>query len=120
MVRKFRRHKLLLDEGFPVRSYFPRLNRRFDLKHIAQDFKKVGLTDRQVHRFAAEHDRIVVTLNIKDFKPLSPTSKNTGLIGISASLPFDQVDKKLTALLNKSTKKQLLGELTIISRESKR
>ncbi len=120
MVRKFHKHKLLLDEGFPVRSYFPRLNNRFDLKHIAQDFKKVGLSDRQIHQFAAEHDRIVVTLNIKDFKPLSPTCKTTGVIGVSANLTFDQVDKKLTAFLNRTTKKQLLGELTIISGRSKR
>ena len=114
MVRKFHKHKLLLDEGFPTRSYFPRLNNRFDVKHIAQDFKKAGLSDQQVHKFAAEHESIVVTLNIKDFKPLSPKSKNTGIIGVSASLSFNQVDKKLTALLNKSTKKQLLGKLTAI------
>src|SRR3989337_3666958 len=118
MVRKFHKHKLLLDEGFPVRSYFPILNNRFDVKHITQDFKQVSLSDKEVHRFAAEHDRIVVTLNIKDFKPLSPTNKNTGVIGVSAGLQFNQVDRKLTALLNKSTKKQLLGKITIISGES--
>jgi len=114
MVRKFHKHKLLLDEGFPTRSYFPHLNNRFDIKHLTQDFKKVGLSDQQVHQFAAEQDRIVVTLNIKDFKSLSPKSKNTGVIGVSASLSFNQVDKKLTALLNKSAKKQLLGKLTVI------
>lgn len=118
MVRKFHKHKLLLDEGFPVRLYFPLLNNRFDVKHITQDFKKVGLSDQRVHQFAAEHGRIVVTLNIKDFKPLSPKNKNSGVIGVSASLPFDQVDKKLTALLNKSTKTQLLGKLTVISGKS--
>src|SRR3989344_4470815 len=120
MVRKFHKHKLLLDEGFPVRSYFPLLNRRFDLKHITHDFKHVSLSDRQVHSFAAEHDRIVVTLNIKDFKPLSPTNKNTGVIGVSANLPYEQVDKKLTALLNKSSKKQLLGKLTVVSGKSRK
>src|SRR3989304_7915883 len=110
MVHKFHKHKLLLDEGFPVRSYFPLLNNRFDVKHITQDFKQVSLSDKQVHRFAAEHDRIVVTLNIKDFKPLSPTNKNTGVIGVSANLPHDKADKKLTALLNKYTINQLLGK----------
>lgn len=71
-----------------------------------------------MHRFAAEHNRIVVTLNIKDFKPISPSNKNTGIIGVSPNLPYDQVDKKLTALLNKSTKRQFLGRLTVISGES--
>lgn len=120
MVRKFHKHKLLLDEGFPVRSYFPLLNNRFDVKHVTQDFKQVSLSDKQVHRFAADHDRVVVTLNIKDFKPLSPTNKNTGVIGVSANLPYEQVDKKLTALLNRSSKKELLGRLTVISGESQR
>ena len=120
MASKFHKHKLLLDEGFPIRSYFPLLNRRFDVKHITQDFKRVSLSDRQVHQFAADHGRIVVTLNIKDFKPLSPINKNTGVIGISANLSFDQVDKKLTALLNKYTKNQLLGKLTVISGESQK
>lgn len=118
MVRRFHKHKLLLDEGFPIRSYFPLLNSRFDVKHITQDFKQVSLSDRQIHEFAADHERIVITLNIKDFKPLSPTNKNTGVIGVSANLPYEQVDKKLTALLNKSTKKQLLGKLTVVSGES--
>src|SRR3990167_2868421 len=117
MVRKFRKHKLLLDEGFPVRAYFPLLNSRFDVKHITQDFKQVSLSDSEVHRFAADHDRIVVTLNIKDFKPIFPTNKNTGVIGVSANLPYDQVDKKLTALLIKSTKRQLLGRLNVITGE---
>jgi|SRR3989344_7412856 len=120
MARRFHKHKLLLDEGFPVRSYFPLLNRRFDVKHISQDFKQVSLSDKQVHQFAADHKRIVVTLNIKDFKPLSPTNKNTGVIGVSANLPYDQVDKKLTALLIKSNKRQFLGKLTIISGESRK
>jgi len=120
MVRKFHKHKLLLDEGFPVRSYFPLLNRRFDIKHITQDFKQVSLSDKQVHQFASYYERIVVTLNIKDFKPLSPTNKNTGVIGVSANLSYDQVDKKLTSLLNNSTKKQLLGKLTVVSGESQK
>lgn len=119
MVHKFHKHKLLLDEGFPVRSYLPVLNSRFDLKHIAEDFKQSGLSDKQIHQLAADQGRIVVTLNTKDFKPLAPLSKNTGVIGVSAALPFDQVDKKLNSLLTKSRPKQLLGKLIIISGESK-
>ena len=119
MARKFHKHKLLLDEGFPVRSYLPTSNSRFDLKHISEDLKQNGLSDEEIHRLAGESGRIVVTLNIKDFKPLAPMSKNTGVIGVSAALPFEQVDKKLNSLLTKSTAKQLLGKLIIISGESK-
>lgn len=120
MARKFHKHKLLLDEGFPIRSYLPVSNSRFDLKHISDDFKLRGLSDEEIHELAADQGRIVVTLNIKDFKPLAPTNKDAGVIGVSASLPFDQVDKKLNSLLTKSTSKQLVGKLTIISGESKK
>ncbi len=118
MPHKFHKHKLLLDEGFPVRSYLPISNSRFDLKHISADFKQKSLSDSEIHKFAANQGRIIVTLNIKDFKPLAPVNKKTGVIGVSATLPFSQVDKKLTALLNKSTRNQLLGKLTVITGES--
>ncbi len=118
MVHRFHKHKLLLDEGFPIRSYFPLLNSRFDVKHIVEDLKQDGLSDNKIHELAAKQGRIVVTLNIKDFKPLAPINKSTGVIGVSAALPFDQVDKKLTSLLTKSTQKQLLGKLIVVSGES--
>ena len=119
MARKFHKYKLLLDEGFPVRSYLPVSNCRFDLKHISHDLKQIGLSDEEIHRLAADQGRIIVTLNIRDFKPLAPMNKKTGVIGVSATLPFDQVDKKLNSLLSKSNPKLLLGKLIIISRESK-
>ena len=119
MPRKFHKHKLLLDEGFPIRSYLPISNSRFNLKHISHDLNHGGLSDEEIYKLAATQGRIVVTLNIKDFKPLVPTNKKTGIIGVSASLPFDQVDKKLNSLLTKKTPKQLLGRLITITGESR-
>lgn len=89
MAPKFHKHKLLLDEGLAIRSYFPILNSRFDVKHIAEDFK-----------------------------PLIPTSDKTGVIDVSANLSYKQIDKKLTAFLNRSTRKSLLGRITQISGET--
>lgn len=114
MARKFHKHKLLLDEGFPIRTYLPVSNSRFNIKHISADLKQAGLTDEAVHKLAASQGRIVVTLNIKDFKPLAPTDENTGVIGVSAALSFKQVDKKLDSLLTRAKPKQLLGKLTTI------
>lgn len=120
MPRKFYKHKLLLDEGFFYRQSLPILNSRFDVRHIAGDYKQISLADPQVYNFAKQEGRIIVTLNIKDFKPLVGRSKLTGVIGVSANLTLDQIDKKLTVLLLKSTKKSLLGKLTIISGESEK
>ncbi len=115
MPQKFYKHKLLLDEGFYYRKSLSITNSRFDVKHIAGDYKQKALPDLQVYKFAQRESRILVTLNIKHFKPLVSTSKLTGVIGISENLTLEQIDKKLTALLNKSTKKSLFGKLTIIS-----
>lgn len=120
MVKKTRRpykHKLLLDENFPIRIHFPSLNRRFDVKHIGDDLNLEGLSDPLVYDLARKQGRLVITRNIKDFKELARMSNATGVIGISPNLTFDQVDKKLTTLLNNSTKKSLFGKLTTISGE---
>ena len=43
MSPKFHKFKLLLDENMPARRKFERLNRLFDVKHIAFDLRKGGL-----------------------------------------------------------------------------
>lgn len=118
MPQKFYKHKLLLDEGFYYKKDLPVTNSRFDVKHIAGDYKQKALSDLKVYELAKQKGRILVTLNIKHFKPLVSASKLTGVIGISENLTLEQIDKKLTALLNKSSKKSLLGKLTIISGET--
>jgi len=112
MTRRFYKHKLLLDEGFPPRSYFPMLNQRFDVKHIKTDLRKIGLSDDQVYALAVQLKRLIVTYNDKDFKPLVPKSKETGVIGVTPTTPYPTVDKKLTALLTKSSANALQGKFT--------
>lgn len=117
MTKRFHKHKLLLDENFPVRSYFPNLNKRHNIKHLTKDLNLASLSDTKVYKFAQKEGRIIVTYNVKDFVHLVENDTKSGVIGVSPSLSADQIDKKLTALLNKSTKKSLFGKLTIISGE---
>src|SRR3989344_6410901 len=114
MTRKFYKHKLLLDEGFYYKKDLPITNSRFDVKHVVGDYKQGASSDAKIYELAKREGRILITLNIKHFKPLFSTSKSAGVIGISPNLTLDQIDKKLTALLNKSSKKSLLGKLTTI------
>src|SRR5437868_5998390 len=95
MAHMLYKHKLLLDEGFPPRSYFPMLNQRFDVKHMKDDFKLIGLPDTEVYAVAVKMKRLIVTYNAKDFRPLAKTSKDTGVIGVSALMSYDHIDKKL-------------------------
>ena len=107
--------KLLLDENMPHRTAFPTLNSQFDVKHVVDDFKKSGLADRGVYRLAVKERRILVTFNSKHFRPLAGSSKDAGIIGISANLPYSQVDTKLTALLTKSTFHALRGKFVALT-----
>ena len=115
MVHTFYKHKLLLDEGFPPRSYFPRLNERFDVKHIKTDFRKIGLPDAEVYVMAQQLKRLIVTYNAKDFRRLAQNSKETGVIGVPALMLYHHIDNKLTSLLTKSTQNDLQGKYTALS-----
>lgn len=102
----------------PRRTYFPSLNKKFSVRHVSADFKNIGLSDPEVYEFAEKNNRLIVTYNAKDFEKLAKLSEGTGIIGVSANLTLDQVDKKLTALLTKSKKSEFFGKFTYISGET--
>jgi predicted nuclease of predicted toxin-antitoxin system len=101
MALKHRRYKLLLDENFPPRTYFPTCNNLHNVKHIKHDFNQAGTEDSKVYEFAETKKRLLVTFNEKDFRKLAARSSKTGIIAVSQTLPLDQIDKKLTALLRR-------------------
>lgn len=68
MTRPFHKHKVLLDENMPERQAFPRLNERFDVKHIRDDLNGGGLSDQEVYNLAKKLKRLLITYNVKDFK----------------------------------------------------
>ena len=95
-TKRFYKHKLLLDENFPIRTYFSILNSRFDIKHIGVDLNQEGLSDPEVYALAYKAGRLIVTRNIKHFQELALKSDKTGVIGVSPNLTFKEVDKKLS------------------------
>lgn len=120
MPHKFHRHKVLLDEGFPLAIYFPRLKGRHDVKHVITDYKKGGAKDDKLYELAKKEKRIIITYNDKDFIGFASGSKNAGVIGVSTNLPLEQIDKKLTSLLNNCTENDLYGKFKYISGETNR
>jgi hypothetical protein len=106
---------LLLDEGFPPRLYFPRLNERFDVKHVKDDYRKIGLPDTEVYSLAMQLKRLIVTYNAKDFRRLAHNSKETGVIGVPALMSYYHIDNKLTYLLTNSSPNALQGKYTALS-----
>lgn len=118
MSHRFYKYKLLLDEGIPPRVNFPRLNSRYDIKHIAVDLHKSGLRDIEVYRLAVSQKRVIVTFNDKDFKEYVLMSEETGVIGVSTNLSTEQMDKKLISLLVRSKKSGVLGRFNYLSGET--
>ncbi len=102
----------------PARTKFPRLNSRYDLKHIRDDFHTVGMPDPDVYEFAHKEKRLILTFNGDDFKPLAPRSQDTGILFISDNLSDERIDSKLTALLSKSTPNALYGKFTPLTGET--
>ena len=101
MPKSFYKHKTLLDEQVSPRQYFPRLNERFDVKHIKHDLNRASLPDPEVYALAVSQGRIILTKNVKDFRPLLGED-SPGIIGIPETWSNHRIDSKLTALLMKN------------------
>lgn len=99
----------------PERQAFPHLNERFDVKHLRDDLNEGGLKDHEVYALAKKQKRLLVTYNVKDFKHRISQTDTTGVIGVSANLPPQQADTKLTSLLTRSSEKALFGKYTPLS-----
>ena len=102
----------------PTRRKFERLNRLFDVKHIAFDLRKGGLPDEHVYKEAAKMHRLIITFNGKDFIALAASTKETGIIFVSQNLPDEQIDTKLVALLLRSSPNALFGKFTPLTGET--
>ena len=98
MPKPFYKHKTLLDEHLYHRRLYPLLNAHFDVKHIRDDLHLEGLPDPQVYELAVKQGRIILTKNVKHFRPLL-RDDCPGIIGIPVAWLPDRIDTKLTALL---------------------
>jgi len=98
MPKPFYKHKTLLDEHLYHRRLYPSLNAHFDVKHIRDDLHLDGLADPQVYELAVKQGRILLTTNVKHFRPLL-RDDCPGIIGIPGAWLPDRIDTKLTALL---------------------
>ncbi len=112
MPRK-RRCRVLLDEMMPRRGKFPLANDRHDLKHVVHDLGKPGIKDIEVVRLAKKEKRIIVTENIKDYADLCKLN-GIDLIGVTASMSPEILDRQILAKLNKRKSGKMCGEMVKI------
>ena len=98
MPKPFYKHKILLDEHLYHRRAYPLLNERFDVKHIKDDLHHGGMDDHAIYELALKQGRIILTKNVKDFRPLLREG-SPGVIGIPETWTPARLDTKLAALL---------------------
>ena len=115
MVKRFYKHRILFDENMPPRSYFPRLNKYFDVKHVDHDLNKGGASDEDVYALAVSQKRVILTHNQKHFLPLAGTKDDAGIISIPPHWTPKYLDGKLTAFFMKQSPKSLVGKLISLS-----
>ena len=108
MPKPFYKHKTLLDEQLLHRRMYPLLNERFDVKHVRDDLHLAGIPDPQVYELAVKQGRILLTTNVKHFRPLL-REDCPGIIGIPGAWLPDRIDTKLTALLTRHGPKYFKG-----------
>ena len=108
MPKPFYKHKLLLHEHLPPRQFLPRLNEHFDVKHIKHDLHHGGMDDPLIHDLAVKQGRLILTRNVKHFRPLL-REDTPGIIGVPETWPRDQLDTKLTSLFIRHGPKYFKG-----------
>jgi predicted nuclease of predicted toxin-antitoxin system len=108
MSKPFYKHKILLDEHLYHRRAYPLLNEHFDVKHIRDDLHLGGLDDQAIYELAGSQGRIILTSNVKDFRPLL-RENSPGIIGIPETWSTSRLDTKLTALLIKHSSNYFRG-----------
>jgi hypothetical protein len=116
MPKPFFKHKLLLDEHLYHRRLYPLLNAHFDVRHIQDDLHQGGLADSLVYELAQAQGRIILTSNVKDFRPLL-TKDSPGIIGIPQAWSPARLDTKLTALLIKHGQNYFWGTYRSLAAE---
>jgi len=91
---KAKRRKFLLDELLPPRKIFTKIKERYDLKHIVHDFKKKGLKDHEVRRFAQKRRRTIIT---GDKYFVGRITKETSVIRITGidTMSIGEMDNRL-------------------------
>ena len=117
MLKRFYKHKILLDENMDPRQKYAQLNELFDVKHVAHDLHYAGAPDPIVYDLASKTGRIVVTLNGDDFRPLVGTKPDAGVIKIPDAWTRERVDTRLTALLKRHGQKYFAGQYRTLATE---
>ena len=108
-MKKIKKFRLLLDSAFAKPESFPKLRKKTNLAHTVHDF---GLSpqssDEEIYQHAVQTNRLVLTINYKDFKKLVHSGK-PGIIAIESQLTNEQIDNLVTKFVSGKNPADFLG-----------
>jgi len=108
------RPRLLLDENIGLRVYEELKRRGYEVQTVIKELR--GASDEEVLRIAANHDKIVVTMD-KDFGYLAQAYNPPGILLLRLRIPT--IPRRLEAILRAlQLGERLYGYITVVSETS--
>lgn len=108
--RHHKKFRFLLDSAFAKPALFPRLKKKANIAHAVHD---LGLSsqaeDEEIYQKAILENRIVLTVNFKDFKKMVKSGK-VGVLGIESQLTNDQLDQKVSKFISGKDPADFVGK----------
>jgi hypothetical protein len=94
MPKSFFKHKILLDEHLYHRRAYLKTQRTFRCEKHKACLNQGGMDDSLIYELAVKQGRIILTTNVKDFRPLL-REDSAGVIGIPETWSTGRIDTKL-------------------------
>ncbi len=107
--RRGAKPKFLLYEGLPKKNSYPTLNKYCSVKHINHDFHLSGAKDQQVYELALREERLLVTLNTKDFIPLLDRN-SPSILSLTPNISNNRADQKILSLAKQLKESDFVGK----------
>ena len=113
--KKKKKFRILLDSAFAKTNAFINLKKKSNLAHAVYD---LGLhpqsEDQEIYQKAVNENRLVLTINFKDFRKLVKSGK-PGIIGIESQMTNQEIDKKVCKFISGKNPQDFLGRAVKIS-----
>lgn len=109
-LKKHKKFRLLLDSAFARPEQFIKLKKKANVAHAVHD---CGLSfmaeDKDIYQKACLENRLVLTINFKDFKKLVIAGK-AGVMGIESGLSNKEIDELVTEFISSKNPDDFMGK----------
>ena len=107
---KKKKFRLLLDSAFAKPGSFPRLKKKANLAHTVHDYTmSPQVEDEEIYQKAISENRIVLTINFKDFRRLVRKGQ-PGVLGIESQLTNNDIDQIVSDFISNKDPEDFRGK----------